>query len=74
MTGRLYEHLMHLVGVKRILYFRCYTIGISTLRKIDAHVIPRRLCSGRLRPGSGLLTLLTRRCTAKTHLMRIVNF
>jgi hypothetical protein len=26
--------------------------GSSQLRKIDAHVIPRRLWSGRLRPGS----------------------
>ncbi len=45
----------------------CFLTGISTPPNPLAHVTPRRLCSGRLRPGSasaqvcsGLLTHLTR--------------
>jgi len=43
----------------------CCTVGISTLPNPRAHVTPRCLCSGRLRPrfsfGSGLPTLFTPR-------------
>ena len=39
-----------------------FTVGVSSLRKQSAHVTPRHLSSGRLRSGSGLLTLLTHPC------------
>jgi hypothetical protein len=56
----------------------CFTVGISTLSNLSTHVTTRRLCSGQLRPGSASAQvcspLLTHRGTAKTHLMKIVQF